>query len=159
MEECQTVTEGIVCILISGHRTLMKYANKGISSGKWNFPGGKKENGETLEECVKREVLEETGLKVFGLNDHGKINFYFAERSDKNWVVHIYSSEDFGQKIHASEEGELRWYDFDGLPVDQMWAGDKFWLHYVLENKKFEGSIHYSADGSEVLKQEIKVIE
>jgi mutator protein MutT len=152
------MTEGTVCILISGHRTLMKYANKGISSGKWNFPGGKKENGETLEECARREVLEETGLKVIGLNYHGKINFYFDERSDKNWEVHIFSSENFGQKIHAGEEGELRWYDFNDLPENQMWAGDKIWLPFVLGNKKIEGNIHYTADGSKVLKQEIKVI-
>lgn len=151
------MTEGTVCILIKNSTILMKYANRGISSGKWNFPGGKMEYGETKEQCAIRETYEETGLKISDLFYHGRVNFFFEGRSDKNWIVHIFSSIKFNGQIMEGEEGKLEWVDIDNLPKQQMWAGDKIWLPYVLENKKFDGEIYYNSDGSEILNSNVEV--
>ena len=49
--------EGLLLIAQRKHGKSLEY--------KWEFPGGKLEKGETLEECLKREMMEEMGLEIF----------------------------------------------------------------------------------------------
>ena len=59
----------------------MKLAVRGISKGRWNFPGGKIDAGETPREGSDREVLEETGLIVSEAHYHGKALFRIREQA------------------------------------------------------------------------------
>ena len=63
----------------SGHVLITQKGGNGVIAGKWEFPGGKAEPGETLEDCLKREIIEELGVKIGDLtplhmvdHDYGK---------------------------------------------------------------------------------------
>src|SRR5712664_847056 len=75
LRRCSLVIEATICHVVRGRRLLLKKANRGISDGKWNAPGGKSEPGEEPEQCARREVFEETGLKVYELFYHGALTF------------------------------------------------------------------------------------
>jgi 8-oxo-dGTP diphosphatase len=47
----------------------------------WEFPGGKQEQGETLEECLKREVMEELSLEIRIGHLYGKIEYTYSDRT------------------------------------------------------------------------------
>jgi 8-oxo-dGTP diphosphatase len=52
-------------ILFDGERILAcQRAAGGTHPGKWEFPGGKREAGETMQECLTRELLEELGVRA-----------------------------------------------------------------------------------------------
>ena len=59
------VIDCAVCVIRDRSRVLIAQRNEDDSfGGFWEFPGGKKENGETLEACAVREALEEVGLRI-----------------------------------------------------------------------------------------------
>jgi 8-oxo-dGTP diphosphatase len=134
-----------LCHIIDGNRILLKRANRGISKGKWNAPGGNIDEGESAEECAMREVLEETGLRVRNLFCHGTIVFHFGE-NDPRVVVPLFSTKDFDGSIIPSEEGDVRWFDFDELPLGDMWDDDNYWLDLMIRRRRFDADFYFGED-------------
>lgn len=138
----------------------MKLADRGISEGKWNAVGGKVDFGETPLECVKREVLEEAGLRINEPFYHGKVKFFFGNdvksNSYKTWIVHIFSTDRFTGELKESEEGRLRWFGIDEIPFDKMWHDDEHWVPLMLAGKRFYGEFFFSEDGKELQRHELK---
>lgn len=132
-----------LCYIIKDGKILLLDRRKGIGVGKTNAPGGKLRKNETPEECAMREVLEETGLKVSNLKNHGILNFFFGQRLKPNWIVHVFSTESFDGEIKESDEGNLRWYATDKIPYDKMWADDRHWIPFLLAGKNFECWFYY----------------
>jgi len=60
-------TEVTAAIIRRGDRVLIARRDGGPRAGLWEFPGGKQEEGESLEACLTREILEELGLEIRGL--------------------------------------------------------------------------------------------
>ena len=90
------VTEATLCEIIHVGRILLQRKSVGrFGEGKWNGPGGKVNPGETPLECVVREVWEETGLTVSDLTEQGVVDFYFGEKPEPDWRVHIFSTSTF----------------------------------------------------------------
>lgn len=113
---------------------------------------------ETPEEGVKREVYEETGLRILNLKFHGILNFYFDDRNEPDWIVHVFSSKAFEGKPRSSKEGTLRWFSFQEIPYDEMWQDDKLWLPLLLEGKNFEGEFYFDKEGKELLDFDLKIL-
>jgi 8-oxo-dGTP pyrophosphatase MutT (NUDIX family) len=148
--------EQTLCHVKSGKRLLLKRANRGISVGKWNAPGGNVEDGESPEECAIRELFEETGLKVTSLFRHGIMNFYNAYgKNELDVVVHLFSTETFGGEIRHTEEGEVRWFDKDKLPFDEMWDDDRYWLDLMLDGRRFDADFHFDKKDKKVVKYSV----
>jgi 8-oxo-dGTP diphosphatase len=98
--------------------------------GKWNGLGGKFDPGESPEECVIREVKEESGLTIKKPLLHGFITFpNFDGKND--WHVFIFTAETYKGKLIDSNEGNLEWIPNNKLLNLNLWDGDKIFLDWV----------------------------
>jgi 8-oxo-dGTP diphosphatase len=100
----------ICCIAVKGGGKflLLKRAKNDTFPGLWEFPSGKVEEGENLEQCSKRELLEEAGLEAKELSYKGK-----SERMNKGvvTVVHHFLVKSFSGSPETSEEhSDLGWF-------------------------------------------------
>ena len=92
---------------------LLKSPNSRNFPNVWEFPGGKSENGEDLIESLKREVLEETGLRIEVGDLIKTINFKFKE---EDRVYKIFSGKVISGEIKLSKEHtEFRWANREEL--------------------------------------------
>lgn len=124
-----------------GH-TLMLQKAKGYQTGKWNGLGGKFEPGESPEDCLKREVFEESGLTVVGARLKGFITFPDFDGSD-DWYAFVYVVTEYTGNLKASDEGELRWVpDADVLNLD-IWEGDTVFLPWLEHPGVFSAKFVY----------------
>jgi 8-oxo-dGTP pyrophosphatase MutT (NUDIX family) len=113
------------------HKFLMIRHQRGINKGCINFPGGKKEEGETMEECVRRETLEETGLTI-----ENPVQVGYIEFPTMNFYVHIYKSTKYSGTIKGKEdEVNAFWQDADKIPYEEMREADKNFLPDILAGK------------------------
>lgn len=146
-----------LCYIFKENKCLLLQRAKGIGAGKINAPGGKLKNNETIEDCAIREVFEETGLKVLELNYHGILNFFFGQRSEPDWIVHVFSTNSFEGKIKESDAGILKWWDIDKIPFERMWPDDKHWMPLLLKGKKFKCSFFYDKNIKKLFGYEIEI--
>jgi len=98
------VTAGLIW---NGGRILITKRPVGTHmQGYWEFPGGKKEHGETLEQCLRRELEEELGIEVEVLEPIAKVRY---EYEDRIVVLHAFSCKVLSGQILAREADEVRW--------------------------------------------------
>ena len=103
-----------------------------LNQDKWIGIGGKFEDKESPEQCVRREAYEETGLTLGKCNYCGIITFV----SDK-WpteYMHLFTCEDFSGQTKECDEGNLEWVDKQKIYTLPLWQGDKIFLK-LIENK------------------------
>ncbi len=151
--------EQTLCHIIDVDKLLLKRATRGISQGRWNAPGGNIEEGETAEECAIREVFEETGLKVSELFDHGNLNFYLDGKNELSVKAHLFSTTDFEGEAKSTEEGEVKWFDVDDVPLEEMWPDDEFWLSLMLAGRMFNADFYMSAGNKRIVKYSVSLLD
>lgn len=115
-----------------------------IHSGKWNGLGGKLEPGESPEEGVQREVLEESGLRIERPQLVGLLTFP-RFKDDEDWYVYVFVANDFSGSLCAGAEGELHWVEDSQLCALPVWEGDKLFLPWVLSEKFFTAKLVYES--------------
>jgi 8-oxo-dGTP diphosphatase len=151
--------EAILCHIKDKDRLLLQYKAKGkFGEGKWNGPGGKILKGETKEQAVEREVLEETGLLVSDLKYVGKTTFIFPKKGADVWIVYIFLTENFSGELKHSEEGKLQWLKIKNLPYKNMWPDDIYWMPVMLKGKIFDFTFWLDEKGKKVLKYQNKQV-
>ncbi len=134
-----------LCYLKQNNKTLMLHRVKkenDMHEGKWNGLGGKFEPGETPEECVIREIEEESGLKIINPTLHGWISFP-AFDDIKDWFVFIFSSTEFSGELIDSDEGNLEWIEDEKISSLNLWEGDKIFMDWTNKNKFFSAKFIY----------------
>ncbi len=102
---------------------------------KWIGVGGHFEDGESPEECVRREVLEETGLVLTRFSYRGIVTF----ASDK-WeteYMHLFTADGFSGALRECDEGALEWIGKDALLNLPMWEGDRIFLKLIESPRPF----------------------
>ena len=127
-----------LCYIKRDNEYLMLYRNKkknDQSEGKWLGIGGKFEEGETSDECVLREVYEETGLTLTNYKLVGLIHFRADIYEDED--MYLYTASEFtGNLIKDCNEGELKWIPQDKILNLPMWEGDKCFLTPLINGEE-----------------------
>jgi 8-oxo-dGTP diphosphatase len=134
-----------LCYLRQDGKTLMVHRIKkpnDIHEGKWNGLGGKFELGETPEECARREIFEESGLRVKELVMKGLLTFPLFAR-DEDWYAFVFVARDFEGSLIDSPEGTLAWIDDSKLPELNLWVGDRIFLPWLDRPGFFSGKFVY----------------
>jgi 8-oxo-dGTP diphosphatase len=138
-----------LCYVKHEGQTLMLHRVKkqnDIHEGKWNGLGGKFDPGETPEECVAREVLEESGLIISDPILKGFLTFP-AFDGDEDWYVFVYIATEFSGDLIVSPEGNLEWIDDADVLNLPLWEGDQIFLEWMTKHRYFSGKFTYAADG------------
>ena len=115
------------------HRTKKK---NDYNSGKWLGIGGKFERDETPVECVKREVLEETGLTLLDLRFRGIVSFC-SDTVPETEYMHLFTSDSFSGELLECNEGELLWVKKEDVIKLPIWEGDKEFFKLLNKNIPF----------------------
>lgn len=130
-----------------------------LNQDKWIGIGGKFEDKESPEQCVRREALEETGLVLRKSEYRGIITFV----SDK-WpteYMHLFTCSDFSGEIKDCDEGRLEWVDKRNIYNLPLWEGDKIFLKLIedIATPFFSLRLEYNGDAliSAILNDEVIV--
>ncbi len=122
-----------------------------INQEKWIGIGGHFEENESPEECLLREAMEETGLKLTSYRFRGLVTF----QSDR-WVTEymcLYTADGYEGTITECSEGELVWIPKDEVMNLNLWEGDKIFFRLLNENAPFFSlKLRYEGD---VLKEAV----
>ena len=114
------------------HRTSKK---KDGNKEKWIGVGGHFEKGESPEECLLREVKEETGLELTSYQFRGIVTFISDEWPDE--YMCLYTADRYTGDIGNCDEGELVWVEKGKIMDLNIWEGDKICLKLLTENQPF----------------------
>ena len=137
-----------LCYIEQGGRYLMLHRVKkenDINKDKWIGVGGHFEAGESPEECVLREVKEETGYTLTSYRFRGLITFVCGEEYE---YMCLYTADGFSGTPVECDEGTLEWVDMDRIEELNLWEGDKIFFRLLRENRPFFSlKLSYGDDG------------
>ena len=106
-----------------------------LNHDKWVGIGGKFEDGESPEECMCREALEETGLTLHAPRLRGIVTFVSNEWD--NEYMFLYTCTDFSGELIECNEGDLEWVPMERVPDLPIWQGDKIFLDLLCRDAPF----------------------
>ena len=121
-----------LCYLEKDEKYLMLHRTKKANDenhDKWIGVGGKFEDGESPEDCMKREILEETGLEVKEFTYRGIVTFV-SDRYPCEYM-HLFTVTDWTGAEKECDEGELAWIEKERLLSLPMWEGDRIFLELI----------------------------
>lgn len=139
-----------LCYIKQNDKYLMLHRTKksdDSNEGKWIGIGGHMEDGESPEECVVREVREETGLILKEFRYRALITF----TSDlyETEYMHLFTADIFeGAITDNCEEGELEWIESDKIMELPMWEGDRMFIPLIKDDDTgfFSMKLIYESD-------------
>jgi 8-oxo-dGTP diphosphatase len=137
-----------LCYVKQNGKTLMIHRDKrpnDIHAGKWNGLGGKFEAGESPEDCVIREVREESGLTICAPHLHGLLTFVNFKGND--WYVFVYTADEFqGELTRDVSEGSLEWIPDGEILRLPLWDSDSVFLPWLNQEEFFSAKFNYDGE-------------
>ena len=127
-----------LCYIEKDGKYLMLHRTKkenDLNQDKWIGVGGKFEENETPEECLLREVREETGLTLTGFRLCSVITF-LSDRWEGEYM-YLFHADGFTGTLKECDEGELEWVDKERAISLPTWEGDRIFLRRMQEGGPF----------------------
>lgn len=109
---------GVGILAIRERRILLGRRINSQGAGTWSAPGGRLEYGESIEQCARRELMEETGLEL-GMTEFGPyVNNIFTETRDQYLTVFVIAHRTRGepQNLEPTKNEGWHWFNIDSLP-------------------------------------------
>lgn len=106
-----------------------------VNAGKWIGVGGHFEQDESPEECLLREVYEETGYTLTNWRMRGLVTFVIEGGTTE--YMHLFTSDAFTGDFHETEEGELAWIEKRDIASLCLWRGDRIFLELLAKDAPF----------------------
>jgi 8-oxo-dGTP diphosphatase len=127
-----------ICYIEQNGNYLMLHRTKkenDQSHDKWLGVGGKFEKDESPDECILREVKEETGLTLTSYQLRGVMTFV----SDiwETEYMFIYTADRFEGELTECSEGDLQWIKKTEVMNLKLWEGDKIFLKKLIDGDGF----------------------
>lgn len=113
--------------------------DRDVNKDKWIGVGGHFEKGESPEECLLREVKEETGLTLTSYRFRGIVTFKLTDSCGGTLTEYmcLYTADGFEGQLTSCDEGVLEWIErskIDSLPI---WEGDKIFFRLLRDEEPF----------------------
>ena len=127
-----------LCYITRGSDVLMLHRVKkkiDINKDKWIGVGGKFEPEETPDECLLREALEETGLKLTSWRCRGVVTF--LPEGGEGEYMYLFTADGFEGTLKVCNEGDLAWVSREFLYSLPMWEGDRIFLELLWQDAPF----------------------
>lgn len=139
-----------LCYMERGNEYLMLHRVKkdhDASHDKWIGIGGKCEGGESPDECMVREVKEETGLDVIAWQYRGIVTFV-SDVWPCEYMHLFYCNEWSGTMVRDCKEGVLKWVKEEDVFNLTLWPGDRIFLRLLMSPRQpfFSLKLVYSGD-------------
>jgi len=126
---CYLKKDGKVLLL---HRTKKQ---QDLNQGKWIGLGGHFEEGESPEDCMLREVREESGLTLTAWRYRGIVTFV-SDLSETEYM-HLFTADDFCGALQDCSEGDLQWVPEEKMKELPQWEGDRVFLDLLARETPF----------------------
>ncbi len=133
------------------HRTKKK---KDVNKDKWIGVGGHAEGNETPQECLLREVREETGLLLTSYKFRGLITFISDEYEAE--MMCLFTADGYTGELITCDEGELEWVKKSEVPQLPTWEGDAQFLKLLLEDEKRFFAMKLRYEGERLVEKSVE---
>lgn len=133
------------------HRTKKK---KDVNKDKWIGVGGHAEGNETPQECLLREVKEETGLSLTSYKFRGLITFISDEYEAE--MMCLFTADGYTGELITCDEGELEWVKKSEVPQLPTWEGDAQFLKLLLEDEKRFFAMKLRYEGERLVEKSVE---
>lgn len=133
------------------HRTKKK---KDVNKDKWIGVGGHAEGNETPQECLIREVKEETGLLLTSYKFRELITFISDEYEAE--MMCLFTADGYTGELITCDEGELEWVKKSDVPQLPTWEGDAQFLKLLLEDEKRFFAMKLRYEGERLVEKSVE---
>lgn len=145
-----------LCYIEKDEKYLMLHRTKkknDINQGKWLGVGGKLEEGESPEECLLREVKEETGLVLKSYQLRGIVTY--VSTTWETEYMYVFTANQFEGNLIECNEGDLQWIDKKEVIKLPTWEGDKIFIEKIQNSDNFF-TVKFEYDGEKLIKYSLK---
>ncbi len=146
-----------LCYIEKDNKYLMLHRIKkenDINHNKWIGVGGHAYDGESPEECLLREVREETGLTLTSYRFRSLITFIYNQCEAE--AMCLFTADAFEGELCECNEGVLEWVDKEKVPELPTWEGDAIFLDLLLSNEQRFFTLKLVYEDDKLLEKEIQ---